>query len=120
MFQPLRLTLAAEDLLEAIEGFTGTEPELVSRVCGELLNIGPEEIGKPGASWVFVADTLTNIALTLHRQDAYREIGLALFEKLIALNIREAQAAIETLDRRPILSSSHRPRRRWRRRSRAK
>jgi hypothetical protein len=116
----LVLTLAAEDLIEAIEGFTGTEPELVSRVCRELLNVGQGQIGEPGVSWIFVADRLTNIALTLHRQDAYREIGLKLFERLIALNIREAQAAIETLDRRPVLSTSHRPRRRWRRRSRAK
>ena len=110
------LTLAAEDLVEAIEDFTSTEPDLVSRVCRELLNVGPEQIGKPGVSSVFVADTLTNIALTLHRQDAYREIGLELFERLIALNIREAQAAIETLDRRPVVTASHRPRRRWRRR----
>ena len=114
------LALAAEDLVEAIEGFTGAEPEVVSQVCREVLNVGPEQMGKPGVSWISAADTLTNIALTLHRQDAYREIGLELFEKLIALNIREAQAAIETLDRRPIVTISHRPRRRWRRRSKGK
>ena len=115
---PPVLVLAAEDLIEAIEPFTGTEPKLVSWVCGEILKFGREQINKPGTSWINVAATLTNIALTLHRQTGYRETGLQLFEQLIALNVREARDAIELLDRRPIVSSNNQYRRRWRRKVR--
>ena len=115
---PSVLLLAAEDIIPALEGLTGTEPQLVSRVCGAIIKFGREQIGKPGTSWVFVADTLTNIALTLHRHHAYREEGLQLFEQLIALNVREAKDAIELLDRRPIVSTLYQHRRRWRRKSR--
>lgn len=115
---PSVLLLGAEDIIPALEGLTGTEPQLVSRVCEAIIKFGPEQISKPGSSWVFVADTLTNIALTLHRQNAYREEGLQLFEQLIALNVREAKDAIELLDRRPIVSTFYQHRRRWRRKSR--
>src|SRR5262249_7086786 len=110
---PPVLLLAAEDLIESLEASTATEPALVSRVCGEILKFGREQMNKPGTSWINVAATLTNIALTLHRQTAYREIGLELFEELIALNVREARDAIELLDRRPIVSSNNQYRRRW-------
>lgn len=115
---PSVLLFGAEDIIQALEGLTGTEPQLVSRVCGDIIKFGRDQIGKPGSSWVFVADTLTNIALTLHRQDAYREVGLQLFEQLIALNVREAKDAIELLDRRPIVSALYHHRPRWRRKVR--
>jgi hypothetical protein len=115
---PSVLLFAAEDIIQVLEGITGAEPQLVSRICGDIIKFGRDQIGKPGASWVFVADTLTNIALTLHRQNAYREVGLQLFEQLIALNVREAKDAIELLDRRPIVSALYQHRRRWKRKPR--
>jgi adenylate kinase family enzyme len=115
---PPVLLLAAADLIEALEPFAGTEPKLVSRVCDKILKFGREQINKPGTSWIYVAATLTNIALTLHRQNAYREAGLQLFEQLIALNVREATDAIELLDRRPIVNTDNQRRPRWRRRVR--
>ena len=112
------LLLAAEDLIETLEPLTATEPALVSQVCRDIINFGRDQLNKSGTSWIFVADKLTNIALTLHRQDAYREAGLQLFEQLISLNVREARDAIELLDRRPIVSTNYQQRPRWRRRSR--
>jgi hypothetical protein len=115
---PPLLLLAAEDLIETLEPLTGTEPKLVSLVCDEILRFGREQINKPGTSWIHVAATLTNIALTLHRQTAYRGAGLQLFEQLIALNVREARDAVELLDRRPVVSANNQHRPRWRRRGR--
>lgn len=40
-------------------------------------------------------------AIQLHRQGKYREIGLKIFEQLLALNLRETRSALEILDRRP-------------------
>jgi len=116
---PRLLLLAAEDLVGAIEPLTGTEPEFVSRVCNDILRFGGEKIGKPGGSWIFVSEAMTSIALTFHRQEAYREVGLELFEQLISLNVREARAALEVLDRKPTRATRHlyRPRRRRRRRN---
>ena len=115
---PPLLLLAADDVIEVLEPLTGTEPKLVSWVCAEILKFGREQLNKPGSSWIYVAGTLTNIALTLHRQPAYREAGLQLFENLIALNVREASDAIELLDRRPIVRTNFQRRPRWRRRVR--
>jgi hypothetical protein len=117
---PPVLLLAAEDLIQALEPLTATDAEIVSRICGEIIKLGRDQINKPGTSWIFVADTLTNIALTLHRQHAYREAGLQLFEQLIALNVREAQDAMELLDRQPVVRTTNRHRPRWRRRVRKK
>jgi hypothetical protein len=111
---PSLLLFAAEDLIQALEPITATEPTIVSRVCADIIKFGREQINKPGTSWVSVADKLTNIALTLHRQTASREAGLQLFEQLIALNVREAKDAIEVLDRRPIVPGGRQHRARWR------
>jgi hypothetical protein len=117
---PPVLLLAAEDLVEAIEPLTGIEPEFVSQVCADIIRFGAKEVGRPSGSWIFVSENLTNIALTLHRQEAYREVGLELFEQLISLNVQEARAALEVLDRKParLVPHRYRPRRRRRKRNR--
>ena len=71
-------------------------------------------------SAMIIAESLTTIAIQLHRQEEFREIGLHIFEKLLALNLRETRSALETLDRKPNKATSYvRPRRRRRRRKRA-
>jgi hypothetical protein len=99
---PLILRHAALNLVEALEPYTGTEPELVSQVCQDVLKTGGRIISNPANLLALLAETLTNIALTLHRQHAYREVGLALFEQLLSLNVREARYALDLLDRRPV------------------
>jgi hypothetical protein len=65
------------------------------------------------------AAALTGIAITLHRQLAYRAAGLELFEQLLGLGIREAAAALDVLDRKPYQHHPyHAPIRRQRRRPR--
>ena len=109
---------SANDLVEIIEEEKLVEysPQIVVEVFSNLLEIG-KELTNPARSTVLIAESLTTLSIQLHRQDAYRETGLKLFEKLLALNLRETQAALETLDRRPGKTAvSFRPPRRRRRR----
>ena len=98
---PELLLRAAPDLLETLAPLTGTEPEIVSRVCRDIVRFGGEQIGDIRSSLTRVAGDLTNVALTLHRQTSYRAEGLELFEELISRNVREARLALNALDRRP-------------------
>jgi hypothetical protein len=88
-------------LLDGLVPLTGVEPEIVSQVCKDIVQLGGEQIGDIRSSLAHLAKDLTNVALTLHRQLAYREEGLELFENLISLNISEARLALDVLDRRP-------------------
>jgi nucleoside phosphorylase len=113
---PSVLRDAALYLVEALEPYTGTESELVSQVCQDVLKAGGRIITNPTSQLALLAATLTNIALTLHRQGAYREVGLALFEQLLSLNVPEASYALNLLDRRPVQARAPLPRRSRRRR----
>lgn len=109
---------SANDLVDIIEEERLVEynPQVVVEVCSSLLEIDAE-LTNPAHATAFVAESLTTLAIQLHRKETYREVGLQLFEKLLALNLRETQSALETLDRRPgrTASSRHLPRRRLRR-----
>jgi hypothetical protein len=114
--RPPVLLKAAEDLVEAVLPFVGTEPNLVARVCeGVLSAVGPQ-VSYTAGPIPFLAGTITDIALTLHRQAAHRERGLRLFERLLEMNVREAHGALDLLDRRPVQMAQQTIRRRRRRR----
>lgn len=109
---------AANDLTEIIESeeLVDNNPEIVAEVCKSLLSIGVE-LTNPARATAFIAESLTTIAIKLHRQPLYREVGLQLFEQLLALNLRETRSALEMLDRRPTrLGYYVAPRRRLRKR----
>jgi hypothetical protein len=93
---------AANDLTEIIESeeLVDNNPEIVAEVCKSLLNIGVE-LTNPARATAFIAESLTTIAIKLHRQPSSREVGLQIFEQLLTLNLRETQSALEMLDRRP-------------------
>lgn len=110
------LLKAAEDLVEAIAPLTGTESNLVAAVCESILCAAENRINDSSRSIAFLADTMTDIALTLHRQAAHRERGLRLFEQMLAMNVREARSALDLLDRKPFQASPRPVRRRRRRR----
>ncbi|MDZ7970666.1 MAG: TIR domain-containing protein [Nostoc sp. DedSLP03] len=113
------LIKAASDIIGIIENnnFVDTEPQLVSEICQSLLNQLGEKLDNPTRSLVFAAESLTTLAIQLHRQNKYREIGLNIFEQLLSLNLRETRSALEVLDRKPNrLSFYQAPRRRRRRR----
>jgi hypothetical protein len=99
--QNRRAILASvEDLLEILAPLTAREPKLVLRICHSFLKVGRDGIRRYGG-WS-VPENLTNIALTLHRQRKYRAAGLKLFESLLEMNLGEAKAALEVLDRNPV------------------
>ncbi|QLE53081.1 TIR domain-containing protein (plasmid) [Nostoc sp. C057] len=97
------LLKAASDIIEIIEdrNLVDTEPQVVSEICQSILSKVGTEIRNPAIALALVAEILTTIVIKLHRQDNYREIGLKLFEQLLALNLRETLSALEVLDRRP-------------------
>jgi hypothetical protein len=101
---------SAEDVLELLSPLSGAEPRLVLQVCNALLGAGRDEIRRYGGS--SVPESLTNIALTLHRQRKFRAAGLKLFESLLEMNVGEAKAALDVLDRNPVTKAvPYRPRR---------
>ncbi|MEQ9235175.1 phosphorylase family protein [Coleofasciculus sp. E2-BRE-01] len=109
---------AANDLTEIIESeeLVDNNPEIVAEVCKSLLNIGVE-LTNPARATAFIAESLTTIAIKLHRQPSSREVGLQIFEQLLTLNLRETRSALEVLDRRPTrLGYYVAPRRRLRKR----
>lgn len=97
------LVKSAERLIEGVVDYTAIEPEIVTRICSRVLEVGRDEIKNVGSSYAFVAEPIVSIALTLHRMSPpYREKGLKLFEKLIESDIPEARQALSILDRRPL------------------
>lgn len=104
------------DLTEIIETkeLVDSHPEIVAKVCQSLIDIFADATN-PAPSTAFIAESLTTIAIQLHRQPLYRDIGLQIFEDLLALNLRETLSALETLDRKPNRSGLYiAPRRRLR------
>ena len=93
---------AANDLTEIIETkeLVDHNPEIVAKVCQSLIGIFAD-LTNPATA--FIGESLTTIAIQLHRQPQplYRKIGLEIFEDLLALNLRETRSALETLDRKP-------------------
>ena len=96
------LLAAANDLTEIIEtkNLVDNNPEIVVIVCQSLTGIFAD-LTNPALATEFIAESLTRIAIQLHRQPLYRDIGLQIFEDLLALNLRETRSALETLDRKP-------------------
>lgn len=96
------LLAAADDLTEIIETekLVDNNPEIVVKVCQSLISIFAD-LTNPVSATAFIAESLTTIAIQLHRHPLYRDIGLQIFEDLLALNLRETRAALETLDRKP-------------------
>jgi len=98
-------SLGAE-LLDAIAPVAGLVPDLALAACKKVL--GALTNGNFPGQRAWAAANLTNIALTLHRQDAHRANGLELFESLIAMHLPDAVAALELIDRKPG-RGAHRP-----------
>jgi DNA replication protein DnaC len=109
------LVKLASDLLALIELHAVRYPDLAAHVTKRVVDVAGADLSDVTKVGGYVAADLTSITLTLHRQTKYRAIGLQLFERMIELDVREAQAALEVLDRKPTRRfSPPRTRRRWR------
>jgi hypothetical protein len=107
------LARLAETMAGKASSFSADVLQCILDLVGNELTAGPLRLR--------IAAELTSAALTLHRQTdpTLRAKGLALFERLIELDVREADAALEILDRRPTQRVfSYPPRRRYRRSAR--
>jgi SEFIR domain len=96
------LSISAISLLEIIEerGLVDRHPKVVLAVCKKAIDLC-KELTKLNHDTSHLAPSLTALAIRLHRQPKFRKDGLKLFERLLALNLRETQSALETLDRKP-------------------
>jgi hypothetical protein len=115
---PGLLLESANYLVEIIEAeeLVNNHPDVVVEICQSLVALGTE-LTNSSRSVSLVVDSLITTAIELHRHPDYREVGLQIFEGLLALNLRETRAALETLDRRPNRQGFYVPsRRRFRRR----
>jgi hypothetical protein len=115
---PNMLRKCTRDLVEALAPCAASAPELVANVFDAAVEAASQQISR--TELFTLAETFTNVALTLHRLEAFRERGLRLFERLLVLNVREARAALDLLDRKPGAPEERafrpiRPRRRRRR-----
>ena len=106
---------SANGLTEIIETeeLVETHPEVVVEVCRSLVCIAAE-LSNPARATALIAENLTTIAIKLHRQPLRREVGLKIFEQLLALNLRETRSALDTLDRKLNRSGLYIPPRRKR------
>jgi hypothetical protein len=102
-------------LAELAEVAAAQTPQLARDIADRVLAVLGDRI--TDLQHLRVAAMLTSVAMTLHRQPRFRAAGLELFERLLARSVRDADAALEILDRRPILRhAGHiQPRRRFRR-----
>jgi|GEM_PF-5750020 hypothetical protein len=105
-------------MIEIIEkdDIVNTEPELVSTICQNILGLLGKELENPKQNLASSAESLTTLAIQLHRQDKYREVGLSVFEQLLSLNLRQTRSALELLDRKPNRFRFYQPPRRRRHR----
>jgi hypothetical protein len=118
----LRISLANEAatrallevMVEIAERNATRKPQLAHDIALRVTDLMGADLMVPRNTQT--AQALTTIAITLHRLPAFRRAGLSLFERLIQLHVREADAALEVLDRRPTRTrGSYVPRRRYRR-----
>ena len=90
---------AAANICDNLAPLTAIQPGYVRDVTARIVQAAESNPNDFAAALAAAADALTNIAITLHRQDRYRDDGLRLFERLLDLNLRETKAALELLDR---------------------
>lgn len=99
------LLKAAGAIVKTVQPYIESDPDLVYRTCTSVLDAIEQSEAQRNPIWS-VAEELTQIAITLHRIPTHREDGLTMFERLIDMNVREARAALEILDRKPLYTFS--------------
>ncbi|MEO5375911.1 MAG: hypothetical protein H7840_16915 [Alphaproteobacteria bacterium] len=78
----------------------GLEPELVTSVVGALLDQHGPDMANIQTRWAGSAGDITNIVLTLHREEPTRIQALAMFERLIHLKVYRIDDVLRENDRR--------------------
>ncbi|MEK8019388.1 MAG: ATP-binding protein [Candidatus Parabeggiatoa sp.] len=92
----------SEFLLEHLEKHVLTMPKQIYQICNAYLNEIGQDIANPQMSYMSSAASLVSIALNLQRSDEpYRSEGLALFERMLALDVYDARETLIKLDNRP-------------------
>jgi hypothetical protein len=103
--------------VEKLEEIITYCPELVCRICNQLVDVLASELADIRTSASRSSSNLVNISMTLQRLYDYRDQGLELFERLLELGVYDASSLLKNMDSRPInVPPSRPPRRRQKRR----
>lgn len=109
----------AEHLPELLAKLVSAEPLLVCRVAHTLLDAAGDAMGNISTAWYLSTEWMIDIALHLQdMREAEREVGSALFERMLEFNMPQAREMTLNLDRRTPANGN--PRAPMRRRSRLK
>ena len=93
--------LDATFVVECLATLLPHKAVLVSRVVKELVAAWEGELGDVRKNAAITAQPLVDLAVTLHRLGPEtREIGTALFERLIEINVFEARETLDEIDNR--------------------
>lgn len=91
-------TFVLDRLKDVITG--GGDARLVHEVISTLMDHAASQLKDVRTSWAGQIGELVELALTLHRMPETRLEGLALFERLIALEVYGVEDRLASLDRR--------------------
>jgi hypothetical protein len=106
---PAALCAAGAQMLEALMPAAGTQPTVLLMLGKSLVSAAAGNLSALSGRASSLAANLTNLAITLHRQERYRAAGLELFEELLRLGVAEAAAALSLLDRKPYQDGTSMP-----------
>jgi hypothetical protein len=108
----LRIIAASPVLVTASHGFLpdrlkellrdGLEPELVHSVVAGMMAASDDALGDVRTAWAASAGDFIEIAITLHRSEHTRTLGIELFERLMEVGAYGMDSALRLLDRRAI------------------
>jgi hypothetical protein len=96
-------------IVERLGGLLPSQAELVAQIASRLIELWRDELTNMGASLVVAAQTIMNIAVTLHRISGMELVGLTMFEQLVEIDAFQARETLNEIDRRTQLATAPRP-----------
>jgi hypothetical protein len=112
---------ALGSLVERLSDLIPGHAQIAADFANSILDLHAEALLDMRTSFAASAGQLINLALTLHRDEGIgRELGLSLFERLLALNVAGARQSLFAVDARPVTGVPYRYRPRTRRVPRAR
>ena len=92
---------------ERLEDVLTAFPDLVFELCSAVVRLRSQDLTSAPVGFLRNTAHLTNMALTFQRLGGhYRSMGLELFESLLDIGVREAQDALQEIDKRPLRNMS--------------
>lgn len=89
-------------IVRSLSSITNYEPERVSKLTSQLINIGGKDLGNIQTAAAGAAPDLITIAITLHNMGpTFQTIGLEIFESLLELEAYKVIDVLKKIDSHP-------------------